>query len=315
MKTIHLTYPLSDGIIREHAGPQIVAIGQFDGVHQGHASVIGSAVRLAGEEGVPSAVMTFHPHPKDVMKKGNYEGSLTPLLEKQELLAGLGVDVMYVVEFSGAFSKLSPQEFAEGMLLSLGVRTAIVGFDFRFGHKGAGDAEMLRELGQGKMSVQIIPPFEQRGEKVSSSEIRKALQSGELEEANRLLGRPYRLRGVVIDGDKRGRTIGFPTANLRLLDQYVVPAKGVYAVRSFIEGEWRSGVMNLGVKPTFQENVAAPSFEVHLLDFDRDIYGEQMTVDLVSYIRAERKFPSIQELIAQIRADAETAGKILNSSP
>ncbi|GIO29953.1 MULTISPECIES: bifunctional riboflavin kinase/FAD synthetase [Paenibacillus] len=315
MKTVHLTYPLSAGIIRENAGPQIAAIGQFDGVHQGHASVIGSAVRLAGEQGVPSAVMTFHPHPKDVMKKGNYEGNLTPLLEKQELLAELGVDILYVVEFSEAFSKLSPQAFVEGMLLQLGVRTAIVGFDFRFGHKGAGDANMLRQLGGGNMNVEIIPPFEREGEKVSSSSIRKALQSGELDEANRLLGRPYRLRGVVVDGDKRGKSIGFPTANLRLLDRYVVPAKGVYAVHSFIEGEWVPGVMNLGVKPTFQENVAAPSFEVHLLDFDRDIYGKQMTVDLISYIRAERKFPSIQELITQIQADTETAEKILSPSP
>ncbi|WP_136604749.1 bifunctional riboflavin kinase/FAD synthetase [Paenibacillus dokdonensis] len=314
MKTVNLSYPLTAGIIEENAGPQIAAIGQFDGVHQGHASVITSAVRLAQQKGIPSAVMTFHPHPKDVMKKGNYEGNLTPLQEKQELLAAMGVDLLYVVEFSESFSQLSPQVFVEGMLLTLGVQTAIVGFDFRFGHKGEGHAEMLRELGNGKMNVEIIPPFEQEGEKVSSSTIRKALQTGELEEANRLLGHPYRLRGEVIDGDKRGRTIGFPTANLRIEDKFVVPAKGVYAVRSLVQGKWLSGVMNLGVKPTFQEGVTAPSFEVHLLDFDRDIYGEQLTVELISYIRPERKFPSIQELVAQIQADADTARRILDSS-
>nr|WP_237391785.1 bifunctional riboflavin kinase/FAD synthetase [Paenibacillus dendrobii] len=305
---------MSAGIIEENAGPQIAALGQFDGVHQGHASVISSAVRLAKQEGIPSAVMTFHPHPKEAMKKGNYEGNLTPLPEKQELLAGMGVDILYVVDFSDSFSQLSPQAFVDGMLMALEVKTAIVGFDYRFGHKGAGHAEMLRELGNGRMNVEIIPPFEQDGKKVSSSAIRSALHSGELEEANRLLGHPYRLRGEVIDGDKRGRTIGFPTANLRLDDQYVVPAKGVYAVRSLVQGEWLPGVMNLGVKPTFQEGVTAPSFEVHLLDFDRDIYGEQLTVDLVSYIRAERKFPSIQELVAQIQADAETARRILDLS-
>ncbi|MDR0270033.1 bifunctional riboflavin kinase/FAD synthetase [Paenibacillus sp.] len=314
MKTINLSYPLSASIIEEYAGPQVAAIGQFDGVHQGHASVIGSAVRLAEQQGVPCAVMTFHPHPKDVMKKGNYEGNLTPLKEKQEMMAGLGVDFLYVVEFSESFSELSPEVFVKEMLIALGVKTAIVGFDFRFGYKGEGHAETLRELGNGKMNVEIIPPFVQEGEKVSSSAIRKALQSGELEEANRLLGRPYRLRGVVIDGDKRGRTIGFPTANLRLQGKYVVPAKGVYAVRSLVKGEWLYGVMNMGVKPTFKEGVTAPSFEVHLLDFDHDIYGEELTVDLVSYIRAERKFPSIQELVAQIQADADTARSILESS-
>ena len=314
MKTVNLSYPLPSGIIEEYAGPQIAALGQFDGVHQGHESVIRSAVRLAEQKGMPSAVITFHPHPKDVMKKGNYEGNLTPLREKQELLVAMGVNILYVVEFSESFSQLSPRAFVEGMLLALGIQTAIVGFDFRFGHKGEGHAEMLRELGDGKMTVEIIPPFELKGGKVSSSAIRKALQSGELEEANRLLGHSYRLRGEVVDGDKRGRTIGFPTANLRLQDQFVVPAKGVYAVRTLVEGEWVPGVMNLGVKPTFQEGVTAPSFEVHLLDFDRDIYGESLVVDLISYIRPERKFPSIQELVAQIQADADTARRILDSS-
>nr|WP_280521168.1 bifunctional riboflavin kinase/FAD synthetase [Paenibacillus mangrovi] len=305
---------MSASIIEENAGPQIAAIGQFDGVHQGHVSVIASAVRLAKQQGMPSAVITFHPHPKDVMKKGNYEGNLTPLQEKQDLLAGMGVDNLYVVEFSESFSELSPQAFVEGMLLALGVQTAIVGFDFRFGYKGEGHAEMLRELGNGQMKVMIIPPFEQDGEKVSSSTIRKALQSGELEKVNKLLGHPYRLRGEVVDGDKRGRTIGFPTANLRLDGKFVVPAKGVYAVRSLVEGKWLQGVMNVGVKPTFQESVTTPSFEVHLLDFNRDIYGEQLIVDLISYIRPERKFPSIQELVAQIQTDADTAGRILGSS-
>lgn len=314
MKTVNISHPLPAGIIAENAGPQIAALGQFDGVHQGHQSVIRSAVKLAQAKGVPAAVVTFHPHPKDVMKKGNYEGNLTPLQEKQELLAAMGVDILYVVDFNESFSQLSPKAFVDGMLLALEIQTAIVGFDFRFGHKGEGDAEMLRALGAGKMNVEIIPPFELEGQKVSSSSIRKALQAGELAEANRLLGHAYRLRGVVIDGDKRGRTIGFPTANLRLEDKYVVPAKGVYAVRSLVEGEWLSGVMNMGVKPTFQDGVTAPSYEVHLLNFDRDIYGQKVTVELISYIRPERKFPSIQELIAQIQADADTARRILESS-
>ncbi|GAF09738.1 riboflavin kinase [Paenibacillus pini JCM 16418] len=225
MKTVNLSYPLSQDIAREYAHPQVVAIGQFDGVHLGHASVISSAVRQARQAGVPAAVMTFHPHPKDVMKKGDYDGNLTPLHEKQLLLQELGVETLYVVEFNDAFSHVSPFNFVEGMLFPLQIHTAVVGFDFRFGHKGEGNADMLRELGQTKMLVETIPPFLLGGEKVSSSVIRQALQSGDLVQVNHLLGRNYRLRGTVIDGDKRGRTIGFPTANLSLTDRFVVPAK------------------------------------------------------------------------------------------
>jgi len=313
VKTVYLSYPLPAEVILEHTQPQVAAIGQFDGVHLGHASVISSAVNLAKGKHIPSAVMTFHPHPKDVMKKGDYEGSLTPLQEKQELLAGLGVDIVYVVEFNDSFSHVSPQEFVEGMLFPLGIEAAVVGFDFRFGHKGEGNAEMLRLLGNGRLDVEVIPPFELEGGKVSSTEIRKALQRGDLERAGRLLGRSYRLRGTVVGGEKRGRTIGFPTANLKLDDKFVIPVKGVYAVRAFLNGRIFPGVMNVGVKPTFHENETVPSFEVHLFDFDREIYGEHVTVELVHFIRNERKFPSVPELIAQIQADADRARELLKS--
>lgn len=314
MKTVYLSYPLSSEIVDEHSRPQVVAIGQFDGVHQGHVSVISSAVNLARHKAIPAAVITFHPHPKDVMKKGDYEGCLTPLQEKQELLAGMGVDILYVVEFNDSFSHVSPHDFVTGMLIPLGIQTVVVGFDFRFGHKGEGNAEMLRELGQGKLAVEIIPPFLLDEAKVSSTEIRQALQTGDLERVHRLLGRTYRLRGVVIDGEKRGHSIGFPTANLLLDDRFVVPLKGVYAVRATLNGKSLPGVMNLGVKPTFHEGVTKPSFEVHLFDFDQNIYGEHMTVDMVHFIREERKFPSIQELISQIKADADHARELLMSA-
>ncbi|AIQ64405.1 riboflavin biosynthesis protein RibF [Paenibacillus stellifer] len=314
MRTVTLTYPVppgnAEGIPQQ---PQIAALGQFDGLHRGHASVITAAVSKAREEGVPAAVITFYPHPKDVMGKGDYEGYLTPPADKAQLLDEMGVDIMYVIEFNDQLSKVSPEEFVANMLRPLNISMAVVGFDFHFGYKGEGDADKLRELGLDFMQVETVPPFQLNGEKVSSSGIRKALQTGAMELANLWFGRCYHLRGVVEHGEQRGRTIGFPTANLRLEDRYVIPAKGVYAVLAHLDGDVLPGVMNVGVKPTFHEGVTAPTFEVHLLHFSGDVYGREMTVELVEFIRPERKFDSIDALVSQIRLDAETAENLLKN--
>ncbi|MDO7905784.1 bifunctional riboflavin kinase/FAD synthetase [Paenibacillus sp. JX-17] len=313
MITISLRSPLSQDMLEAAAKPQVMAIGQFDGIHLGHASVIRTAIELAQEQGLQSSVMTFHPHPKEVMGRGEYEGYLTPLAMKERILADMGVDVLYLVEFSDAFSHMTPAEFVEMFLLQLQVRTAVVGFDFRFGHLGEGDEARLRELGSGRMHVITVPPLEMDGEKVSSSRIRASLLRGELEQANRWFGRPYTLRGTVVDGEKRGRTIGFPTANITLEDRFVVPAKGVYAVKVQAGDRKLLGVMNAGVKPTFHDGEMKPSFEVHLFDFSEQIYGEMLTVELIRFIRSERKFGSVDELIVQIREDAKEAKTLLTS--
>lgn len=223
---------------------------------------------------------------------------------------------MYVVEFNKEFSQISPETFVEEMLFPLHLQTAVVGFDFRFGHKGAGDAAELEKLSAGRMSVVTVPPFLVDGEKVGSSAIRIALQTGKLSDANRWLGRNYQIRGTVIHGEKRGREIGFPTANLELTDPYVVPALGVYAVRARMDhhDSWIPGVMSIGVKPTFHEGITEPIFEVHLLDYNGDLYDQVMTVDLIHYIRKEHKFESVQELVEWIQRDADEARKILNAS-
>lgn len=311
METITLTYPLTKDTITAYTRPQVIAIGQFDGLHLGHASVIQSAVRLAAQEGLPASVMTFHPHPKEVMRKGDYEGYLSPPEEKEEILRGMGVDYLYIVEFNDAFSRVSPQNFVNGMLLPLGTHTAVVGFDFRFGFRGEGHAGMLRELSENAMEVHTVPPFLIEGEKVSSSGIRKALQEGDVELTSRWLGHPYMVRGIVMHGEKRGRTIGFPTANLEPKEHYVIPAKGVYAVKVNYRGTWHNGVMNVGVKPTFHDNMPHPTFEIHFLDFSGDLYGETLAVQLIHFIREERKFNGIDELISQITKDAMTAREIL----
>lgn len=309
METIHLSYPLSGDTAAAYAQSQIMAIGQFDGLHLGHASVIEAAVETARKAGLPAAVMTFYPHPKEVMKKGDYDGYLTPPEEKERLLRERGIDRFYVVEFNESFSKVSPQDFVSGMLLPLRIHTAVVGFDFRFGYKGEGHAEMLRELGKGVLDVFTVPPFLLDGEKVSSSGIRKWLHEGQVDLAANWLGRPYILRGLVVNGEKRGRKIGFPTANVELSEHFVLPVNGVYAVKGQLSGSdsWIPGVMNVGVKPTFHEHETKPTVEVHLLDFNGDIYDHELTIQLLSFIRPERKFSSIDELIAQITNDAETA--------
>jgi riboflavin kinase/FMN adenylyltransferase len=313
VKIVTLSYPLSSEMLLGIASAQVVAIGQFDGIHLGHVSVISTAINLAEQKGIPSAVVTFNPHPKEFMGNVEYEGYLTPLLDKQELLSDLGIDTLYVAQFDEEFSRVSPHDFFTEVLLPLNIDTVVVGFDFRFGYKGAGDVEMLREMGLNCMDVEITPPFLMDSVKVSSSGIRKALQSGHLELANQLFGRHYKLRGLVVDGEKRGRTIGFPTANLKLDDRYVVPAKGVYAVRVFYNEKWNLGVMNVGVKPTFHEGVIAPSYEVYLFHFNEDLYGQHLIVELVHYLRAEQRFESVAELIAQIHVDAQLADQLLMS--
>ncbi|WP_339159639.1 bifunctional riboflavin kinase/FAD synthetase [Paenibacillus sp. FSL W8-0186] len=311
MEIINLTYPLTKEIIDDNARPQVLAIGQFDGLHLGHASVIESAVRTAASLNLPAAVMTFHPHPKEVMKKGDYDGYLTPPREKERILKSLGVNYVYIVEFNDAFSRVSPQNFVAGVLVPLQIHTAVVGFDFRYGYRGEGDAGMLRELSDNTLEVHTVPPFLIEGEKVSSSGIRRALAEGEVQLAARWLGRRYSIYGTVMHGEKRGRQIGFPTANLKPDEHFVLPAKGVYAVRVNYEGQRLEGVMNVGVKPTFHNDKSAPSLEIHLFDFNGDLYGKSLSVELVEFIREERRFGSIDELVAQIGKDADTAKSML----
>lgn len=313
MNTVHLSYPWPEDVVKHASKPQVLVIGQFDGLHLGHASVIDHGIRLARRLGVPASVMTFNPHPKEVMGKGDYEGYLTPLAMKEELLRAMGVDTLYIAEFNHAFSQVTPQQFYEQMLCPLQVHTVVVGFDFHFGYKGEGNPDLLRTLGENVLSVETVPAFLLEGNKVSSSAIRSALREGNVAHAYKLLGRPYQIRGKVVDGDKRGRTIGFPTANLELDGNYVVPSSGVYAVRVLAEGAWRAGVMNIGYKPTFQTGETRPSFEAHILDFQGDLYGQHLAVELIDYIRPEQKFSGIEELVTQIRKDADGARLLLSN--
>ncbi len=311
MQTIPIADPANGPRPNAAVRSQVLAIGEFDGVHLGHREVIRRTVETARRLGIPAAIMTFHPHPREVLGNGVYSRLLTPLKIKQAILESLGVDILYVVDFSEDFMRVSPRQFVHDMLCPMKVNTVFVGFDFTFGHRGAGTPDTLCELAEGRFAVEVVRPYHLGGVKVSSTLIREQLLSGRVEEANKLLGRRYSVAGSVVHGDGRGRTIGFPTANVSVADNYLIPANGVYAVQARLKDGICGGVMNIGVKPTFAESLPEPTLEVHLFDFDRNIYDEPIEVELIAYIRSERKFASAAELIEQIRRDADQARTML----
>lgn len=315
MKIISLHYPLAAGE-QTADEPKTIAIGHFDGVHRGHQNVIRKAVEAARESGAEAAVMTFHPHPKEVLGQNGaqYAMALTPLADKLTCFERLGVDIVYVVQFDLAFAAVTPGMFIHDILLPLGVRRVVVGFDFAFGAKGAGNASVMRELCLPQaIEVDVIEPYLLDGEKVSSTRIRAMLAEGKPQVAAELIGAPYAVRGTVVQGEGRGRTIGYPTANVQPDGPYVVPKIGVYAIQAEVDGERYDAVLNIGVKPTFHDHLPEPVFEAHLFDFNDSLYGKLVTLHFMAFLRAERKFESIHALIAQINADAEEARSILSS--
>ncbi|MEK5502088.1 bifunctional riboflavin kinase/FAD synthetase [Bacillus sp. FSL M8-0168] len=307
MKTIHISHP--HDLKREDFPKSVMALGYFDGVHLGHQQVIRTAETIAKREGAKTSVMTFHPHPSAVLKKGSEPKDLiTPLSEKISIIEGLGADYLYIVEFSPEFASLSPEEFIEQYILGFNVCHVVAGFDFTFGKFGKGTMENFQEFAKGRVRGTCVAKYSNQDQKVSSTRIRTVIGAGDVEYAAELLGRPYYVKGIVIHGDKRGRTIGFPTANIGLSDAYIVPPTGVYAVKAEIGGVSYNGVCNVGYKPTFYEKRPdQPSIEVNLFDFNREIYGADIKVEWYRRLRSEKKFGSVDELVAQISKDREEA--------
>lgn len=311
MQIIQLDYP-SAAYIQPNSVKQVMALGDFDGIHLGHQEVIQRTLTTASRLGLPASIMTFNPHPRVVLGQSKYEQNLTPLSDKMKLFDTMGIEYVYLVHFSLAFSRISPEEFVTQVLLPLGVCSIVVGFDFKFGHEGKGTPEALIEFSHHQFSVEVVPAFHLSGGKVSSTNIRESLLNGAIETANQLIGRSYRIRGQVVTGDGRGKTIGFPTANIEAVEDYVIPQKGVYAVRCIVKGLVYKAVMNIGTKPTFSSPDGKVTLEAHLFDFDQLIYDEEIIVEFIKYIRSERKFAGINELIHQIGLDAAEAKQILS---
>jgi len=296
----------------------VVAIGNFDGVHLGHRQVIERAGAIATAAPAPHAVLTFEPHPRSVLHADALPFRLTPFRAKSRLIETLGVDLLFTLHFDLAFAQRSAEDFVAHVLVDgLGARHVVVGYDFVFGHNRRGTPALLAEEG-GKhgFGVTIVDPVATPGGPVySSTRIREHLAQGRPREAAALLGRFWEIDGRVERGDERGRTIGFPTANLRLED-YLRPAAGVYAVRAGIEDgsggvRWQDGVANFGRRPTVGGSDLR--LEVHLFDFSGDLYGRHLRVQLIDYLRPEQKFPGLDALKAQIAADAQQAREILSS--
>jgi riboflavin kinase/FMN adenylyltransferase len=297
-----------------------VAIGNFDGVHRGHAAVVAAARAVAEAAGRPLGVVTFEPHPREVLRPGEPMGRLTGFQQKAELLAGLGVERLFVLPFDKKLMALSAEAFVEGVLVGrLRLGAVAAGGDFRFGHRRQGDLELLAGIGRAHgLTVTAVPPLLVDGAPCSSTRVRRHLEDGEVEAAARLLGRPFEVEGRVRPGDRRGRTIGFPTANVHPPRRRTIqPATGVYAVRAGIRRrgstEWHAAVANLGRRPTFDGRNLL--LEVHLLDGAHELYGERLRVAFLERLRGERKFAGIDELRAQIARDAASARLIHAAAP
>lgn len=291
----------------------VVTIGAYDGVHLGHRAVIRQVRERAEELGALSVVVTFDRHPASVVRPDSAPRLLTTPEQKIELLSQTGVDVVVVVPFSAEQAKETPVDFVTRVLVNaLRVQAVIVGSDFHFGHMRQGNITLLREMGERHdftcEPIVLVPRADGVNEPVSSTAIRRALAGGEIDSATRMLGRAHEVRGVVIEGDQRGRTIGFPTANVNIPSGMCLPADGVYAgIYRRPDGTEHLCAINLGRRPTFYANQDYSLLEAHLLDFTGDLYGEEAAVQFVAFLRSEKQFGGLDELQEQLVKDIDSA--------
>lgn len=294
--------------------PLHLALGVFDGVHLGHQAVIARAVEAAGREGGLPGLLTFDPHPIRVIAPAKAPASLLGTLNhKARIVEGLGIELFVPLHFDEEFAKVTASEFMDRLMLAP-VKTIAVGEDWRFGHHRAGDVAFLNEAAAAMgFKLEAVPPLMHDGDRISSTRIRQAIRDGNLEDAGKMLGRPYSVNGTVVEGNQLGRTIDFPTANIAT-GEAQLPPDGVWAVRASLpDGGNLDGVANLGMRPTL--NGTQRSLEVHLFDFADDIYGEELEIRFVDHLRAEIKFPSLDSLRAQIQRDAAKSREILTNFP
>ena len=293
--------------------PVVVALGNFDGVHLGHQAVLARAVEEARELGGRVVAATFWPHPRSVLGAGASPVLLTTIEGRREALLEHGADEVRAIPFDRDLSRKSPEEFVRDVLVGeLGARAVVVGENFRFGYKAAGDfAELRRLMRKGGGDAHAVEVRGARGE-ISSTRVRSLLLEGDVAGAAGLLGRPYAVRGEVVTGDRRGRTIGFPTANVRVDPAVVVPARGVYACTVRIGDKNHAACTNVGVAPTFERG--ENRIEAHLLDFAGDLYGRVVAVGFLERVRGERRFSGVDELKEQIGRDVREARRLLQGS-
>jgi riboflavin kinase/FMN adenylyltransferase len=291
----------------------VITIGAYDGVHRGHQAVIAQVRNEAARLGCRSVVVTFDRHPASVVRPESAPKLLTDIDQKMAALAATGVDATFVVRFDTEAAQEDPAEFVRRVLVdTLRAQLIVVGEDFHFGYKRGGNVALLRELGKEHdfevVPVQLIARPDDVAEPVSSTSIRRALAGGQVEVAANLLGRPFSVSGVVVHGDKRGRTIGFPTANIEVPNAMCLPADGVYSgTVQRADGSTHVCAINLGRRPTFFEHADHSLLEAHLLDFDADLYGERVSVTFEHFLRSERKFEGLESIKTQLQLDVAAA--------
>lgn len=285
-----------------------ITVGTFDGVHRGHWSVLDRLQEVATADGLLSVLVTFDPHPLKILRPEVAPKLLTTANEKKEILTLSGLDYAVFLNFNRALSLYEPEEFVRDVLLArLGLRKLVVGYDHGFGRDRKGDANLMQKIG-GRLGfdVEVMGPVQMNAEAISSSRIRSALHAGDVERATKGLGRPYSLSGVVVHGEGRGRVLGFATANVAVSQaDKLLPREGIYAVQAACRSHMGPGLLHLGPRPTFRGS--PPSIELHLLEFDGDLYGQQVRVELLTRLRDVQPFGSAAELVEQMRRDREEA--------
>ena len=292
--------------------PSVVALGCFDGVHVGHSEIISSAVNAAKKNGLTSIVWSFQTPPKSILSE-NFNSSylLTSLTEKKKLMRELQVDILICVPFNEKIAKLSPRNFFKNIIVNrLNAKQIFCGFNYRFGYMGEGDVKLLQSLcDEFGISLTVLKEITIDGITVSSSAIRSYLSNGDLENAQKMLGRPFTLQGKVKDGQHLGRTLGFPTVNQDVPTDKILIKNGVYLTRVKFNKKTKYGITNIGIRPTV--NGSSPICETHIFDFHGDLYGKTLTVEFIKFLRSERKFSSLDDLTEQIKTDIENAKKYI----
>lgn len=304
------------GMPRDGRGT-VVTVGTFDGVHRGHRAVLDEIRRRATKTGRRAVLVTFHPHPLRIVRPEIAPPLLTTPLEKKEILAESGLDWAVFLSFTPALSRLTPESFVDAILVGeLGVQELVIGYDHGFGRGRSGDADTLRALGRRRgFAVDVVEPVPMSGPDgeplpISSTRIRRAVSEGRMQDAASGLGRPYSLRGVVVRGEGRGRSLGFPTANLQMaFPDKLLPPPGVYAVRAGLPDGMHPGALHLGPRPTFEGSL--PSVELHVLDWEGDLYGREIRVDLVRRLRGIEAFGSPDALVRQMTRDVQQVREVL----
>lgn len=297
-----------------HLDSAWLTIGSFDGVHRGHQEVIRRVVTGSRQAGAPSVAFTFHPHPALVLGKRKDALLLTNPEEKAFLLGQLGVDLVITYPFTKDTANLSAEEFIQKLHTHLGLKRLFVGENFALGHGREGDVNRLGELGRKyDFELEVVSPVKNGDIVVSSSHIRTRLNEGDVAHTARLLGRRYQVAGQIVAGDARGKLLGIPTANLKISGDRMIPKAGVYVCKAVVGGEAWGAVTNIGIRPTFEHSSPAPQVEAHILDFDGDLYGLDLSLEFVDRLRDEQRFPNVEALIEQIQTDITRAREILKN--